>query len=90
MPISPENQRIAAGGTICSTTAAAALERRPALGLAHRGLDREVAGAAAHFRLDEPRMRFAIAVDAGVDDPELHALKAREHVDGGAAVRGSS
>ena len=30
-------------------------------------------------------MRFAIGVDAGVHDPELHALQACKHVDGGAA-----
>ena len=82
-----QNQRVAAPRGDLIDHLGSALERCPAFPRGHRGLDREVARAAADLGADEPRVRTAIAVDAGVHDPQLHALKPREHVDGGAAAQ---
>jgi hypothetical protein len=82
-----ENERIAVRRNDAFHDPATLIDRRATLELAQRGLDGEVARAAAHFRLDETRMCLAIGVYAGVHDPKIHALQSCEHVDGGAACK---
>jgi hypothetical protein len=63
------------------------MQRLLALLRRHRRLVDEVACAAPNLGVDQPRVAAAVAVDAGIHDPEFYSLQPREHADGRAAAQ---
>ncbi len=82
-----EHQRVAGGRHDAFHQAMATLQGVDAVGLGHRRLFDEVAGAVPNLRLDQARMGAARAVDAGINHPQVDAVQFREHTDRGASLQ---